>query len=494
MSPNLTDITTSPFSVLVIDNEKKIFDVLLDYTNELGINPFHTTTLQDGLNKNRAECYDVVLIRDILPDGAACYVTQDFMTESKAPEIIIYTTNGDQQQAEHALKCGVWDYLIDPFPENSIPMLLKRVLRYRQSKTPNSQDEQEVICHQLSNHGIIGRSKIMQKCVNLAARISQSDANVLITGESGTGKELFASAIHNFSARAKKPLTIVDCTALPHSLVESILFGHAKGSFTGADKNTPGLIKQSDHGTLFLDEIGEMPLEIQKKFLRVIQERKYRPVGGNVEIASDFRLIAATNKNLQAMVDEGSFREDLFFRLRTFHLELPPLRTRTTDVTELAYSFRDTFCKHNKLDKKKFSPDYLMILTQYDWPGNVRELFQAIERSITDAQDSHILYPKHLPPDIRIQVTRKKLQQNEKISVVIPESAPAHTNPQEFSTIKEAREKVIEDMEKKYLEKLLAAMGGDIKKCCKTAGLSRSRFYDMLKKYQLTSSSSPNEK
>jgi two-component system NtrC family response regulator len=478
----------SSSAVLIIDNDKKLFEALLKTTADLQIDAIHASTLGEGLKKNRCEFYDIILSRDILPDGAACFVIQDFMTaDTKSPEIIIYTTAGDPDHAEHALKCGIWDYIIDPCPEECLPDLLKRALRYRQSKEEGALAGQNQIHEQLINHGIIGRSKAIQDCINLSVRISQSDANVLITGESGTGKELFASAIHNLSARARKNLTIVDCAALPPTLVESILYGHAKGSFTGADKTQTGLIKQADGGTLFLDEIGEMPLEIQKKFLRVLQERKFRPVGGNLEIKSDFRLIAATNKNLQTMADEGSFREDLYFRLKTFHLELPPLRIRKADITELAYYYRNSYSKRNKLKKKKFSPDYLSILTRYDWPGNVRELFQAIERSITDAQDSSILYPKHLPTNIRIQVTRKRLEENGKPAVgASEESNSVHATTENMPTIKEARDKAIEIEEKKYLNSLLALTGGDISQCCKTAGLSRSRLYDLLKKYQLS--------
>jgi two-component system NtrC family response regulator len=451
----------------------------------MGILAIHASTLQKGLQITRSSPCDVILVRDILPDGAACYEIESLL-EPYSPEIIIYTTAGNADHAEHALKCGVWDYVIDPRPEDCLPELLGRALRFHQSKKNDSQGEEQEIRTELSGHGIIGRSKAMQNCLNLAARISQSDANVLITGESGTGKELFAAAIHNFSSRSQKKLTIVDCASLPSTLVESILFGHAKGSFTGADKAQQGLIMQSDGGTLFLDEVGEMPLEIQKKFLRVIQERTYRPVGSNVELKSDFRLIAATNRDLQAMAKEGLFREDLLFRLKTFHLELPPLRNRSSDITELAYYFRDNYCKIRKLKKKKFSPDYLMVLNQYEWPGNVRELFQAIERSITEAQDSTTLYPQHLPMRIRVQVTRKKLLNQGKTDPGAVKIDVGGQHPQTMVSLKEARDRAIEIEEKKYLERLLAFTDGNIKKCCEISELSRSRLYDLLKKYQLS--------
>lgn len=480
------NMAPEPASVLLIDNHGSIYDALLKCANELGIKTARATTLQEGLHMSSAGCYDIVLARDILPDGAACYTIQDLLTGTPPPEIIVYTNQGDPDQAEHALKYGAWDYIVDQALETILPELVKRALKYRQSKFHEFGTVKELVSHEFSTHGIIGRSKVMQNCLNQVARISQSDANVLITGESGTGKELFATAIHNFSPRSKKGMVIVDCAALPPTLVESILFGHAKGSFTGADKSQIGLVKQADGGTLFLDEVGELPLEIQKKFLRVVQERQYRPVGGNTEIKSDFRLIAATNKNLQSMAEAGSFREDLLYRVRTFHLELPPLRARSADITELAYYFRDNYCKRRKLKKKKFSPDYLMILTQYDWPGNVRELFQAIERSLTDAQDSTTLFPQHLPIRIRVQVTRKKFQNQGKADIKAAETDDSEPDQPTMVSLKEVRDKVMEVEERKYLERLLAFTEGDIKKCCELADLSRSRLYDLLKKYHIS--------
>ncbi|MBM9606473.1 sigma-54-dependent transcriptional regulator [Desulfopila inferna] len=472
--------------VLVIDNETTVAEALRKVSDQLGIVVRNASTLQEGIQAKGNEGFAVVLMRDILPDGASCYAIEDYQSLHPSPEILIYTAVGDPEHAEHALKGGVWDYIIDPSPHKKLPDLLKRVLRYRRNKGQNAVDKQREIQQQLEDTGIIGRSKAIRNCVNLTVRVAQSDASVLITGETGTGKELFASAIHNISPRARKNMTTVDCAALPSTLVESILFGHAKGSFTGADKSQTGLIKQADGGTLFLDEIGEMPLEIQKKLLRVIQERKFLPVGSNTEIESNFRLIAATNRNLELMVEEGTFREDLFFRLKTFQLELPSLRRRTTDVTELAYHYRTLFCKRNKLKNKKLSPDYLMILNQYDWPGNVRELFQAVERSITDAQDSTILDPTHLPLNIRLAVTKKKLNRGKK---PLTETAEAENEIVEISnipTIKEARDRAIQLEERKYLQQLLELTDGDIKLCCQTAGLSRSRLYDLLKKYELS--------
>jgi two-component system NtrC family response regulator len=475
---------------LIIDEKKHIADLLLRDAARLGVEIHSAATLEEGLLACQVdgEGFDVVLMRDMVSGHASCFAIQDFRSTPLSPEILIFTEQGNPQHAEHALEGGAWDYVVDPFPEKKLLDMLRRVLRYRHAKSTSFEETQREVREQLQGHGIIGSSSAIKNCVNLVAGIAQSDASVLITGETGTGKELFASAIHNISPRSRNNLTIVDCAALPSTLVESILFGHAKGSFTGADKTRKGLIKQADGGTLFLDEIGEMPLEIQKTFLRVLQEREYLPVGSSISESSDFRLIAATNRDLETMVEEGTFREDLLFRLKTFQLELPPLRTHKADISELVYYFRNRYSKRYKLKKKKLSTDYLMTLNRYEWPGNVRELFQAVEYSMADANESAVLEPIHLPLNIRLSVTKKKL---EKLRA-LPDVSDESFMPDDLSlmpTIKEDRERAIQVQEKQYLQNLLRITGGDIKQCCETADLSRSRLYDLLKKYGLSQNS-----
>ena len=478
-------------TVLVIDQGRDIFDALLQATDAQQVHLDYASSLAEGLKKSRTGGHQVILMRDTLPDGEACYAVEDFQAVSTLVEIIIFTTTGDVAQAEIAMKSGVFEYLIDHAPEKVLPELLQRALQYNASRIDELRRTEDAFRDKLKDHGIIGKSSVMQQCISFVARIAPSDANVLITGETGTGKELFAALIHRLSSRASHNLTIVDCAALPAALVESILFGHAKGSFTGADKKQLGLVKQADGGTLFLDEVAEMPLETQKKFLRVIQERKYLPVGGSVETSSDFRLIAATNKDLVAMVEEGSFREDLFFRLKTFHLELPPLRMRATDIAELVYYYRDTYCRHHKLAKKNLAPDFAMLLGDYDWPGNVRELFQAVECAIAGAQDGSVLYAKHLPLNIRLEITRKKIAAMKPADAIspaaetTPQRAPELYDEAEMPTLKGARDQAIADQEERYLRQLLAVADGNIQKGCEISGLSRSRLYDLLKKYQL---------
>ncbi len=222
--------------------------------------------------------------------------------------------------------------------------------------------------------------------------------NVLLTGETGTGKEVFARAIHENSARAEHNFVVVDCTALPATLVESVLFGHEKGAFTGADRAQAGLIKQAHSGTLFLDEIGELPLAVQKAFLRVLQEHRFRPVGAKREVESNFRLIAATNRNLEKMVQDGTFRSDLLFRVRTLTVELPPLSARKEDIKELAMYHMARVCERYQIGTKGFSPEFFDALMAYEWPGNVRELVNAMERAVSDCVPRAYTLPQTSAP------------------------------------------------------------------------------------------------
>ena len=327
----------------------------------------------------------------------------------------------------------------------------------------------------------------IKRCLNRLALSAGSDANVLISGETGTGKELFAWAVHNNSRRAGKRFVVVDCAALPESLVESILFGYERGSFTGAEKNQSGLIKRADGGTLFLDEVGELPLSVQKSFLRVLQERKFRQVGGGPEIRSDFRLIAATNRDLNAMVHQQRFRKDLLFRLRAFTMELPPLRQRIEDISEIAHYHMVKLCANYGLARKNFSPDFFEVLGRYEWPGNVRELVHALERAVSAARHEPILFPNHLPVYIRVHLARAMVEQGASGS----ESQPAlRRNAKPLPMLAEVREAAMVELELKYLRELMN-LAGTMQEALAIAGLSRSRLYALLKKHGLSSGLKP---
>jgi two-component system NtrC family response regulator len=355
---------------------------------------------------------------------------------------------------------------------------LLRALQYREEKRARSQT---VNVMAVKRAGIIGNSPQLLSCFDQVARVACTDANILVIGETGTGKELFAHAVHENSPRHNRPFVVLDCSALPETLVESLLFGHSKGAFTSADKPHEGLIKQADGGTLFLDEVGELPLQIQKAFLRVLQERRFRPLGSRTEIASDFRLVAATNRNLGHMVLDGSFRHDLLFRLRSFVIDLPPLRERTGDIQDLMMHHLARVCERLKIGLKGLAPEFLEALNSYPWPGNVRELLQALERAVAAALFEPTLHVKHLPDEIRIELVRDSL-------AAATKSTEVEGRPPRWTESPLALKQYRENADRQYLLNLMAYTQGNVRRACSLSGLSRSRLYDLLKHHQISHS------
>ena len=331
----------------------------------------------------------------------------------------------------------------------------------------------------------------------MAAQSAKSDATVLITGETGTGKELFANTIHINSRQKGRGYVVVDCAALPEQLVESVLFGNVKGAYTGADASREGLVKKADGGTLFLDEVGELPLSIQAKFLRVLQEKKFKPVGGTQEIHSNFRLISATNRDLDEMAKNGQFRNDLLFRLKTIHIELPILNECKEDIKDLTLHYIHRLCKHHGLETKGFVPEFLTILESYDWPGNTRELISSIEKAILANPDSSMLYPNYLPNNIRLQSIQSSIvkQQSAHQQTTHPGGAKSMRSiflPDELlnpiKPLKQVKNYIIGEAEKIYLKELKDATMGDIEKASTVAGISQSHLYSLLRKYNTPAS------
>ncbi len=462
-------------SVLIIDDDKIIRDWIAKVVTHLGHGSFFAPTLAEGLRKAQSDPFDIVFVDVLLPDGSGLDIVPKLKATRSAPEIIVITPLGDPDEAERAIQMGAWDYLEKPASFEAIKLPILRALEYRAERDPG---KPSII---LKRNGIIGESQKIASCLELLAQAAGSNANVLITGETGTGKELFAKVIHFNSPRAQRNFVVVDCTALPETLVESVLFGHARGAFTGAERSEEGLIKQADGGTLFLDEIGELPLLIQKRFLRVIQEHRFRPVGGRQEIESDFRLIAATNRDLGGMVQEGRFREDLLFRLRTLSIESPPLRELLEDIKKLTLFYMNDLCERFGIVPKGASPEFWSIVTEYKWPGNVRELIQALEKALLSAKDEPMLYPKHLPTYIRIHVARK-FYPKKPLSQARPE--PGSNTPRAAQKLKEFRSAAVAEAERQYMKDLVSVTGGDADRACRISGLSRSRFYTLLRKYR----------
>jgi two-component system NtrC family response regulator len=467
--------------VLITDDDEIFSEMLSDIVIRSGHSASKAMSIKEGLEKTLSESFDVVFLDIHLPDGNGLDILPKIRDTASSPEIIIITGYGDSNGAELAIKNGAWDYIEKPSSVKDMTLSLVRALQYREEKSLR----QPPVA--LKQEGIIGNSSHLKACLNLVAEAAHSDASALITGETGTGKELFAWAIHNNSRRSKKSFVVVDCASLPQTLVESILFGHEKGAFTGAEKAREGLVKQANGGTLFLDEIGELPPALQKSFLRVLQEHRFRPLGADKEIESDFRLISATNKDLNKMVAEGLFREDLLFRVRTLSIDLSPLREHPEDIKELLVHYMSKLCERYGIGTKGFAPEFLGALTTYKWPGNVRELIGTLEKAISDAFQEPTLYPKHLPIDMRVKLKKTELAK-ESIIPIIPNTIDQQTphSSKFFPTLKDYREDAILKSEKQYLAGLLKLTEGNIKEACRISDLSRPRLYALLKKFNMT--------
>lgn len=460
--------------ILIIDDDQLMCRSLSMVTERKGHETECAYTLGSGMEKAAAGQFDVVFLDVRLPDGNGLDILPFLEKLTLPPEIIIMTGYGDPHGAELAIKNGVWDYLEKGASVKDINLSLIRALQYRKQKQSGNGTCNFVV---LKREGIIGSSPGLEACLDQVAQAASSDSSVLITGETGTGKELFARAVHQNSRRCSRNFVVVDCAALPETLIESILFGHEKGVFTGADHARDGLILQADGGTLFLDEIGEMPLTLQKAFLRVLQDHTFRPLGSSRELRSDFRLVAATNRNLEEMVQSGRFRSDLLFRLKSFSIELPSLRQRPDDIRLLARYHADIICDHYDIPHKGFSPDFLRALALYNWPGNVREFVNTLERTIMCARFEPIIFPKHLPMQMRIEIARNGIKGEIPLHILDKDNIP-HDLPM----LHVFRDTVYSQAERQYLLDLMEFTGNNIEDACRVSGLSQSRLYALLKK------------
>jgi len=460
--------------ILIIDDDHLMCQSLSLVARQKGFEAASAQTLGDGLIKATSEPFDVIFLDVNMPDGNGLDFLSKLPKLPSSPEIIIITGLGDPQGAELAIKSGAWDYIEKGASVKEITLSLLRAIQYREQKQIGSAAG---IAAALQRDGIIGNSARLNACLDLIVQAATSDSSVLICGETGTGKELFARAVHLNSLRSKKNFVVVDCAALPENLIEGMLFGHEKGAYTNADQARDGLICQANGGTLFLDEIGEMPLSLQKVFLRVLQEHRFRPLGSNRELESDFRLVAATNRNLDEMVKSECFRSDLLFRISTFVIELPSIRECPEDIMELARYHTDRICKHYGISSKEFSPDFLNMLAAYRWPGNVRELVNTLERTIAAARCESILFPKHLPINLRIEVTKSTIKR-EATATQSTEQGSCISLPQ----LHEYRDSIYSSAEKQYLLDLMTLTDNNVAEACHVSGLSASRLYALLKK------------
>jgi two-component system response regulator PilR (NtrC family) len=367
--------------ILVVDDEQSLRDVLSIMLKRAG---YAVTSAMDGeeaiefLNK---EIFDLVITDLRMPKLDGMEVLKAVKSASPETVVLIITAFATADSAVEAMKQGAYDYLTKPFQVDEVQLIIRNALEKRRLTTENILLKREM-ASQSSFAQLVGQSEAMQKVFDVVRKVADSKSNVLICGESGTGKELVARAIHYNSARSVLPFVAVNCSAVPETLLESELFGHMKGSFTGAISNKAGLFEIANGGTIFLDEIGDTTPTIQVKLLRVIQEREFRRVGGNQDVKVDVRVVAATNKDLEQAVAEGSFREDLYYRLDVIPIRLPPLRMRTSDIPLLVNHFLERFSKESGKAKPVISPEAMHILLGHEWRGNVRELENLIERVV----------------------------------------------------------------------------------------------------------------
>ncbi len=417
--------------------------------------------------------FDVILVDLMMPEIDGLEILRRVKAAGVSSEVVIITGHSTVESAVEAMKKGAADYLSKPFSPNQLKMLLRKVWERSALIRENAALRRELeVDHGFE--GMIGQSRSMERVFSLIKRAAPSDGTVLVTGESGTGKEMVVQAIHRLSRRRDHPLLACDCSALVSSLLESELFGHVKGSFSGAIATKQGLFEAAHKGTLFLDEVANLSLETQGKLLRVLETKRVRKVGDTAEREVDIRLIAATNQDLAEMVTEGTFREDLYYRLNVVPIYLPPLRERPGDIPRLVTAFLGRYCKRNKVPIKSFTPETMSRIESYRWPGNVRELRNILER-IAILCDSDRIEPRHLPPEIREAPVQSSVTQ-------LPRSWD------DFKRLKQqVRDAAGQELERRFLIEALQRSGGNVSKAAEDVGMQRTNFHALMRKYGLTS-------
>ncbi len=458
--------------ILVVDDEKYVCDFITEVFQDQGHEVESAMTFAQGRQATESGNFDVVFLDVHLPDGNGLDLLPTIRGESDPPEVIIITGYGDPQGAALAINNDAWDYIEKTTSPDKLMLTLNRVLQFRESKQARKQSPV------LKFDGIIGASPAMEECFESLARAAATNANVLICGETGTGKELFASAVHKNSSRCENPFVIVDCASLPENLVESVLFGHEKGAFTGADRARTGLIKTADQGTLFLDEVGELPLTMQKRFLRVLENKRFRPIGGRSEEDSDFRLVSATHRDLDDLVEKNGFRKDLLYRLRSAVIHIPPLRDHMEDVKALAIHHMNNISDYHGVASKGFDPEVFKALACHEWPGNIRELVNVMEETFAAARNEPLIFPWHLPKFIRVKFSQSRVVRSEKRNdpeqpADVSRSLPSWRDAKRMN-------------EQRYLNNLLTATDWNIIEASRISGLGRSQIYTLIEKHGLS--------
>jgi len=442
----------SKIEILVVDDEAIIRESLRDWLSDAG---HEVLTAGDGtqaLEIIEQKKPGIAIVDLVMPGIDGIELLKRAKGICPAIEVVVMTAYASIPTAIAAMKQGAYDYIEKPFSAERVELLVSKLVERQKLVEENIRLHQKLEGH-YRFEDIVTRSPRMQQIIELVKVVAKSHATVLITGKSGTGKELVARAIHSQSRRKDRPFVAVSCAALPESLLESELFGHEKGAFTGANAQRKGKIELAHRGTLFLDEIGEMSANIQVHLLRVLEEREFTRVGGNELIKVDVRLVSATNRDLQTALESGQFREDLYYRLNVVTIDLPPLRERGEDIPLLAEHFLNRFTAENQKDISGFSPKVMDFLLKYPWPGNVRELGNTIERAVILAQGSEI-----------------------QLTDLLQKNSPLARHVSSGQSLRE--------VEREHILNVLNESGGNLARAARTLGISRATLYNKVKTYE----------
>jgi two-component system NtrC family response regulator len=443
--------------ILVVDDRPEMTEMLARYLRRRGYNVETVNTAEAALVHAHDHGPDLVLTDVRMPGMSGLELLKALREEPNAPQVIVMTAFGTVETAVEAMRLGAFHYILKPFNLGEVRIVIDKALERRRLESEVRQLREEVE-QRYAFENIVAKSRQMLAIFDLIRRVAPTNATVLITGASGTGKELVARALHRHSLRRKRPFVSVNCTALPETLLESELFGHAKGSFTGAIADKRGLFEEAHGGTVFLDEIGEISPLLQQRLLRVLQEREFFRVGESQPRTVDVRVLAATNSDLPSEVRAGRFREDLFYRLNVVNIHLPDLRERREDIPLLVEHFVKKACRANSLPEKAVSPDVLKRLTAQDWPGNVRELENVIERAVVLSRDT-LLAEEDLPQEMQGSV---------------PASAIAEAVGERLT---------LAELERRYILAILNSVGGARSEAAQILGIDRKTLYRRLCEY-----------
>ena len=452
--------------ILVVDDEAGMREFLQIMLEKMGFEVVASPSGEDAINRLENSHFDLIICDLKLPKIGGMEVLRKSKEINPEVPVIMITAFGSPESAVEAMKLGAYDYITKPFKLDEIQLVINKALEKARLLEENIQLRKEL----KTKYGfdqLVGLSEPMRRIYQLIRQIAPTNSNILISGESGTGKELVAKAIHYNSPRRSHPFLVVNCASIPETLLESELFGHTKGAFTGAYQARRGMFELAHKGTIFLDEIAEMPLSLQAKLLRVIEEKSFRRLGGEEEIRVDVRIITATNRDLEKEVEEGRFREDLYYRLNVIRIHLPPLRERKEDIPILARHFLEKYRKALNKQIKKISQEAEEILLRYHWPGNVRELENTIERAVS-LETGEVILPESLPEKIRSSSQE-----------FVPSSWVQL--PEEGINL----EKALEEIEKKLLKEALIRTKGNKTKAAKLLGISFRSFRYRLAKLGL---------